>query len=356
MNDTFVFVGTYAPSDAPSIYTCRWSPAQGSLDIADTTDGVENPSFLTIDKDGQHLYSVCETASLGGTPGGGAAAFRIHRETGSLSLLNMQSSKGPGSCHVTLDRTGRFLVVSNYGGGSVAVLPVQDDGTLAAASSFVQHEGAGPNPDRQEGPHAHSAICDPVKDRLFVSDLGLDKVLIYELDTAAGKVTPNDPPYAETHPGAGPRHFVLDNSGSHAYGINELDSTITVYDYDRDSGRLAPTQTVSTLPENFDGHNQSSDIHLHPSGRFLYGANRGHDSIAVFAVDAKNGRLTATAHESTRGHWPRNFAVDPSGAYLLAANERSGTIHSFAVDRDSGQLEHMGQACAIPKPVCIQFL
>jgi 6-phosphogluconolactonase len=284
------------------------------------------------------------------------SAFAIDHATGKLTLLNQQPSGGRGACHVIVDRTGRCLLVANYGSGSAASIPIGDDGRLGEPGTVVQHEGKGLNEKRQEGPHAHSAAIDPRNRFAYVADLGIDRLMIYRLDAQKGTMTPNDPPYAAVAPGAGPRHFTFHVNGKHAYVINELANTITAFEYDPATGKLTGIQTVNTLPDDFAGANTTAEVVVHPSGRFVYGSNRGHDSIAIFACDPQTGRLTVVGHESTRGKTPRNFNIDPTGQYLIAANQGSDTIIVFRIDQASGRLKAVGDPVAAPTPVCIKFL
>jgi 6-phosphogluconolactonase len=321
-----------------------------------TAGGIKNPSFLAIHPSGRFLYAVCEVNDLAGKPGGGVTAFSLDGRTGRLSLLNQQTSGGKGPCHLVVDATGTNVLVANYGGGSVAVLPIGEDGRLKEPSCFIQHAGSSVNPRRQQGPHAHSINVDPGNRFAMVADLGLDKVLVYRFDARRGQLEPNDPPSVALKPGAGPRHFSFHPDGHHAYVINELHSTITALGYDAQRGKLTAIQTVSTLPAGFEGNNSTAEVQVHPSGRFVYGSNRGHDSIAIFAVDAPTGKLTPVGHELTQGETPRNFALDPTGTWLLAENQRTGTVVVFRIDQQTGKLSATGQVLEIPSPVCIKFL
>ncbi len=283
------------------------------------------------------------------------SAFRIEPASGRLELLNQQSSGGAGPCHVTVDPTGRNALVANYGGGSVSVLPLGDDGKLGPASAFVQHQGSSVNPRRQQGPHAHSINLDPAGRFAFVADLGLDKIMVYRFDAAAGTLTPNDPAWAAVAPGSGPRHFAFHPSGKFAYVINELASSLTAFRYDAPRGALEEVQTVSSLPAGPVEGNSTAEVQVHPSGKFVYGSNRGHDSIAVFAVDGASGKLKLVEHESTQGKTPRNFGVDPTGRFLLACNQASDTIVGFRIDQETGALTPTVQTLSVPSPVCVKF-
>jgi 6-phosphogluconolactonase len=247
------------------------------------------------------------------------------------------------------------VLVANYGSGSIACLPIRPDGRLGEATSSIQHEGSSIDPRRQQGPHAHSINLDAAGRFAFVADLGLDEVLIYRFDAAKGKLTPNDPPSTKVAPGAGPRHFAFHPTGRYAYVINELSSTVTALRYDARQGSLASLQTVSTVPEGFDGRSTTAEVRVHPSGKFLYGSNRGHDSIACFAVDTATGKLTPIGHQSTQGKTPRNFGIDPTGSYLLAANQGTGNVVVFRIDPQTGMLRPAEQSITVPMPVCIKM-
>ena len=351
-----VYVGTYTGSGSKGIYVCRMDTATGSLtptgDVAET----KNPSFLAIHPNGRSLYAVSEIADYGRKPTGGVSAFAIDRRTGGLTPLNQRASHGRGPCHVSVDATGKSVLVANYGSGSLAVLPIAGDGRLEEASDTVQHEGGSVNASRQKGPHAHSITLDPANRFAFAADLGIDKVMIYRLDASRGKLTPGDPPWAKVAPGAGPRHFAFHPSAKYAYVINELDSTMTAFAYNASTGALTEIETLSTLPADWQGKNSCADVHVHPNGKFLYGSNRGHDSIAIYAIDPATGRITPRGHTSTRGKAPRNFNIDPTGTFLLAANQDTDNIVTFRIDAQSGSLSFTGQELELPKPVCIRFL
>ncbi len=354
--DMLVYVGTYTGSGSKGIYVCRFDAATGALtptgDVAET----KNPSFLAIHPNGRSLYAVSEIADYEGKRTGGVAALAIDRRTGGLALLNRQASHGTGPCHVTVDATGRSVLVANYGSGSLAVLPIVEDGRLGEATDTVQHEGGSVNASRQKGPHAHSITLDPANRFAFAADLGMDKVMIYRLDASRGKLAVNDPPWAKVAPGAGPRHFAFHPTAKYAYVINELDSTMTAFACDASTGRLTEIETVTTLPADWKGKNSCADVHVHPSGKFLYGSNRGHDSIAIYGIDPATGRITPRGHTSTRGKAPRNFNIDPTGTFLLAANQDSDSIVTFRIDPASGSLSPTGHELKLPKPVCIRFL
>jgi 6-phosphogluconolactonase len=352
----WVYVGTYTgKSGSRGIYRFDFDPATGKLTPAGLAGEATNPSFLAIHPSRRFLYAVGEVADFGGQPAGVVSAFALDPATGKLTALNQQSSGGPGPCHVTIDKAGKHALVANYRGGSACVLPIGDDGRLGERTDFVQHHGKGSNLQRQEAPHAHSANLDAANRFAFIADLGLDKVFVYRYDAARGKITPNDPPALELKPGSGPRHFAFHPDGKRAYVINELASTITACDYDPERGVLTARQTVSTLPPDFRGNNTTAEVVVHPSGHFVYGSNRGHDSIAAFAVE-QGGTLRPIGQEPTQGRTPRNFNIDPTGTWLIAANQDSNSLVVFRIDPQTGKLTPAGQRAEVGSPVCIKFV
>ena len=352
----FVYVGTYtAGRESKGIYGYRFDAATGSLEAMGEPAEIDSPSFLAFDPDFRCLYAIGEVSEYEGVPGGAVYAYSVDRESGALTFLNHQSSVGRGPCHLVVEATGKYVLVANYGGGSVAMLPLEAGGALGPASDFVQHEGSSVDASRQQEPHAHSIFSDPGNRHAYAPDLGIDRVVIYDLDLAAGRLVPNDH-HGAVAPGAGPRHFEFHPNGRFAYVINEMGSTVTAYDYDGGSGRLDEIQTLSTLPAGFSDTSHTADIHATRSGKFLYGSNRGHDSIAMFAIVENNGRLEFLGTEPTQGVNPRNFAIDPTDKFLLAANQDSDNIVSFRIDQTSGGLEPTGATLAAPAPVCLKFM
>lgn len=347
------YVGTYTGGESRGIYRFTLDPASGATSAPALAAEAENPSFLALHPGGRFLYAVGETGEFRGERTGAVSAFAIDPANGDLTLLNQQPSMGAGPCHLVVDGSGRSVLVANYGSGTVAVLPVAGDGRLGEPSSVHSHTGTGPNRARQEGPHAHGIALDRAERRAFVADLGADRVFVYDLDAAGGALTPSDPASVALEPGAGPRHVVFGPSGEHLYSINELDSTVTVLRYDSSSGGLEAVQTVTTLPPDFEGESWPAEIALSPDGRFLYGSNRGHDSLAVFAVDPASGRLTPVDHVPTGGHIPRHFSIHPNGHWILVANQRSDSIVPFRLDPESGVPSVAGPAIAVPSPVCV---
>lgn len=348
-----VFVGTYTVRGSKGIYAFDLNLSSGETTQPRLVAETLNPSFLAIHPTARFLYAVNELWGAGEE--GTVSAFAIQPD-GNLQFLNRQPSEGKGPCHLTIDKTGKFTLVANYGSGSVAVLPILPDGRLGKATCSIQHEGKSVNPQRQEGPHAHSVNLDQANKFAIVADLGIDKLLVYRFNPAEGTLEPNDPPYVATAPGAGPRHVAFHPNGNFVYAINELNSTVTVYRYDPAKGTLTELQTVSTLPEGFRDTNTTAEVQVHPSGRFLYGSNRGHDSIAIFAIDGESGKLSLVGHQPTQGRTPRNFGIDPTGTYLLAANQDSDNIVVFKIDAQTGKLEATGRSVKVPAPVCVKFL
>ncbi len=358
----FVYVGCYTKSgrrghgNAEGIGVYRLDPQTSALTFASVATEPINPSFLTLHPNKRFLYSVNETHETDGQIGGAVCAFAVDQSTGALTYLNKQSSNGVGPCHVSVEQTGRFVLVANYQSGSVAMLPIQNDGSLAQASDFHQHQGSSVNPQRQEGPHAHSINVDPNNRFALVPDLGMDKVMVYHLDLENGKLVPNDVPWATLAPGSGPRHLDFHPNQRWVYVINELASTLSVFDYNANQGTLREIQTISTLPSDFTGQSTCADVHVHPSGRFVYGSNRGHDSIAIFAIDGATGRMTPIGHESTQGRIPRNFTLNAEGTFLWAANQATDNIVHYRIDQATGKLTPTGQVTASPTPVCLKIV
>lgn len=358
--DMLVYFGTYTNEKTGSkgVYVSRLDLATGALSPPQLAGETTNPSFLAIHPSRSHLYAANEVGNFQGKESGSVSAFSIDRTTGTLTPLNQQASVGRGPAYIVVDKTGRNALVANYGGGSVAVLPIEPDGTLKPASAFVQHTGSSVNPRRQNRPHAHSINVDPGNRFAYAADLGLDKVLVYRFDADKGSLAPNEPPFASVQPGAGPRHFAFHPGGRFAYVINEIDVTLTAFSSDPASGTLTELQTVSTLPlgQSVETGFSTADVQVHPSGKFLYGSNRGHDSIVVFAIDEKTGRVTHVEHEPTQGSTPRGFGIDPTGAYLLAANQRSDSVVVLRIDQQTGRLTPTGHRIEIGSPVCVKFV
>jgi 6-phosphogluconolactonase len=356
---TFVYVGTYTSENSKGIYLFRLqvdNPQSASLVPIGVAAETPSPSFLEFDDRRRLLFAVNEVGQFDGKPTGAVTAFSIDRESGKLTQLNQQPSMGSGPCHLVLDRQRRHLLVANYSSGSVSVLPVAADGRLGAASDVVQHSGSSVNPDRQKGPHAHCVTMDPGNRFAFVCDLGLDKVMVYRFDAERGKLTPHDPPFAAIKPGSGPRHMVFRPGGRFAYVVNEMSSTVTVFAYAPETGVLKEIQSVSTLPAYFTGDNTTAEIDVHPSGKWLYASNRGHNTIVLFNIDRSKGTLTYVEEQVTRGSTPRHFGIDPSGRHFAVANQNSETILMAQIDGGNGRLKPSSALASAPTPVCIKFL
>lgn len=351
-----VYVGTYTgPGRAEGIGLLRLDATTGALTGRDTVRGVENPSFLALHPQRPLLFAVEETGSYQGMASGAVSAFAIDPASGGLRFLNRQATHGAAPCYVSVEPSGQYVLVANYTSGNVAVLPIGPDGSLGTATHVVQHEGRGPHPRRQEGPHAHFISPDPAGAFILACDLGIDKVLVYRLDRAAGRLVPNEVPYGQVASGEGPRHLAFHPGGRFVYVLNEIGSSVSTFAYDGERGTLTHRQTLSTLPPGFAGRSSCAQIVVHPSGRWLYASNRGHDSIALFAIDQESGSLAPLGHEPTQGRTPRNFNIDPSGTYLLAANQESHTIVTFRIDQESGRLVPTGHVVQTPAPVCLVF-
>jgi 6-phosphogluconolactonase len=350
----FAYVGTYTGPQGKGIYSYRFDSSSGDLEPIGLAAEVINPSWVTIHPNRKNLYAVTELGN-NGKENGAVTGFAIDRQTGALTKLNSVSSVGGGPCHLVVDKTGSTLLVANYGAGSVAAIPVAADGHLGEPPVLIQHKGSSVDPRRQGGPHAHGVFLSADNRFLFVPDLGLDQVMQYRLDPAKSSISPNDPPFAKVPPGSGPRHFAFHPKGKYAYTVNEMKSTVTAFSYDPARGALTEIQTISTLPKDFTGVDNSAEIEVDAKGRFLYASNRGHDSIAVFAI-ANNGRLAPVEIVPTQGKAPRSFKIDPTGTYLFAANQETGTIVQFRIDPKTGRLTATGKKVELFKPVCIQFL
>ncbi len=348
-----VFVGTYTGKSSKGIYTYRLNTKSGELTrVAETAD-VSNPSFVAIHPNGKLLFAVNEVGNFRGEKAGAISAFKI-LDGGKLEFINQQSSRGGAPCHLVVDKTGKFVLAANYTGGSVIVLPINDDGSLGKDTSFIQHVGSSVTP-RQKGPHAHSINLTSDNRFAVAADLGLYKVLIYEFNDANGTLKVNDPAFAKVSPGGGPRHFAFHPSEKFGYTNNEITSSVTAFRFDDKNGDLTSIQTISTLPKEFDGGNSTAEIRVTPDGKFLYCSNRGHNSLAMFKIDQGSGKLEPLGNQSTLGKTPRNFNIDPTGKFVLAANQQSDSIAVFRIKKD-GRLKQVGESVQAPTPVCIRFL
>jgi 6-phosphogluconolactonase len=347
-----LYLGTYTSGKSEGIYRYFFDDKTGGLGKFNSFKSV-NPSFVTIDRSREYLYAVNEVGEYEGKPGGYVSAFQI--KSGEFVFLNQQATHGADPCYLSVDRKRKCLLVANYTGGNITVLPIRSDGSLAPATDVKQHEGSGIK-EQQKGPHAHCIILDRSEQHALAADLGIDKVMIYRFDRKKGKLTPAKQPFVQLQAGAGPRHLTFHPSGKYLYVINELDSSMAAFNYDEDKGNLTHIETVSTLPSDFSGVSYCADVHVSPSGTFLYGSNRGHNSIVVFAIDPQTGKLKLVEHVSTQGDWPRNFTLDPEGKFLLVANQRSDSIATFSIDQQTGRLKWISTHNLIPSPVCLKFL
>ena len=357
-----MYVGSYTQTTSPAdhrpegILVFRFDADTGALERLSAAGGAPNPSFLALHPSGRYLYAVSEILDYQGKESGAVHAYARDSRTGALAHLNEQPSIGTWPCHLSVEATGRYVLAANYLSGSVIMLPIRADGSLGETADFVQHQGTSVNPQRQEGPHAHSIMVDPANRFAFAPDLGLDKVICYKLDLERGKLTPNDAPHTQVTPGAGPRHFDFHPNGRWVYLINEIGNTLSAYAYHAQQGTLHLLNTVPTLPASFSGASHTADIHVHPSGKFVYGSNRGHDSIAICAIDQHTGQVSVVGQESTLGKTPRNFAIDPTGAFLLAANQSTDNIVVFRIDAQSGRLTPTGHSAQAPAAVCLKLI
>jgi 6-phosphogluconolactonase len=355
-DDQLLYVGTYTKADRrEGIYLVRMNRQSGKLRRVGALDAGENPSFLAIHPNGRILYAVNEVEKYNGKASGAVSAFAIARDTGALTRRNVQPSEGGAPCYASVDRSGRVVLVANYTGGSVALLPIKSDGSLATAASVEHHAGTGPNKERQEAPHAHSIIADPTNRFVLSADLGADRVFVYRLDLDGKSLRHVEGGDGVMRAGAGPRHLAFHTTLPLVFVTNELDSTVATLRFDAENGKLSPLDARSTLPVGWKGTNYPADIHVAPSGRTLYVSNRGHNSIAVFSVAPVTGALALKQVVSTGGDWPRNFSLDPTGRWLLVANQQSDSVVVFARDQESGRLTPTRQRIAIPSPACLRF-
>ena len=356
-DECLVYLGTYTGPKSKGIYVSRLDRSKGALSAPELAADTKSPSFLAIHPNGKLLYAVGEVADFGGKKAGSISAFSIDRKSGKLTALNQQTSGGDGPCHLVVDREGKYVLAANYGGGSVTAVALKDDGSLGDVTAFIQHSGSSVNQQRQKEPHGHSINVDAGNRFAVAADLGLDKLLVYKLDNKTGRLEANDPPFTSVKAGSGPRHFAFHPKGGSAYVINELDCTVTAFEWDGKKGVLKETQTISTLPPGEDVKRgfSTAEVQVHPSGKFVYGSNRGHDTIVAYATE-NGGKLRYIENEPTGGKTPRNFGIDPSGKYLLAANQSSDSVVVFSIDEKTGALTPTGNRIEAPTPVCVKFL
>lgn len=347
--DFFLYVGTYGKG----VYAFRYNSQTSAAEPLGLQGEIENPSFITTDPQQKYVYAVSE---LNGDVNGGVGAFAIDRHTGSLKPLNTRSSEGQAPCHVSVDHTGKLLLVANYGTGQVTVFPIKDDGSLGSLSQTLPAEGSSVNKARQSGPHAHEAVWSPDNRFVYVPDLGRDVIRIYKLNADEQKLIPNNPAFAHLQPGHGPRHIAISADGKFAYVANELQPMVTAFSRDIETGGLTQIQELSILPENAKGDNAPAEIAIDPQGRFLYESNRGPGTIAVFSIAHENGTLKPVQVVETGGTWPRGFEFDPGGRHLIAGDEKLGKFVIFDVDPETGTLKRREKSFDVPSPVSFAFV
>ncbi|WP_240548017.1 lactonase family protein [Paenibacillus lignilyticus] len=352
MASTFAFIGSYANADEPGIYACTYDKETGALTLIGQADGLQNPTFLVPNEKNRMIYTIMEGKDTEGRKCGSAAAYRFDDASGNLLRLNEEITLPATTCHISIDATRRFAMTASYHGGMISLSPILEDGRIGPTVDMHRHEGSSVHPAQTQA-RAHSVIVDNAGRYAVVSDLGLDTLFVYELDLPNQRMLLRS--QLSITPGSGPRHFVFHPELPFGYGINELNSTITVYAYDSAIGRLSVVQTISTLPESFTGDNACADIHLSPDGKFLYGSNRGHDSLAVYRVNPTDGSIEPIEYAPTLGGHPRNFALSPDGRFALVANRDGSNIVTFSRNAESGKLQPTGSELRVSKPVCIRF-
>lgn len=356
----WVYFGTYTGGKSRGIYRSRFDPKTGALSEAELAAEVTNPSFLAVHPTRKFLYAVGEVSNINGKKAGGVHAFALDSKTGALTKLNAKDSGGAGPCHLTVDATGKCVVVANYGGGSCGSLKIEADGSLGEMVSFHQHQGKSVNPARQQGPHAHSANIDAANRYCVVADLGLDQLLVFQVDPEAGKLIPNQPPFYATPPGSGPRHFAFHPNGKFAYACGELDMTIIALKYDAASGSFAPVNVAPTLPKDtpdaIRAKSSTAEVVVHPSGQYAFVSNRGHNSIAIFKLDAETGAATPAGHVTGDIQTPRNFNLDPTGRWILVGNQDGDSVTVFGWDNEQGVSKRTNNKIVVGRPVCVRFV
>lgn len=352
-DDPLVFVSAFKSGEEGAIHSYTFDSESGTLTPAHRTADVENPFFMTLSDDGNLLYAI-HALAFGGKENEEVAAYKVEGRSGKLSLLNRQSSKGTASCYLDIDSTGKAVVVANYSSGDVASYSIAEDGKLSESVSYFKHEGSSVDPKRQKGPNAHSIVVSPDNNYAFAADLGIDKVMIYQLDPETATITPNDPAFAKLPPGSGPRHSTFHPNGKFLYLINELANTVSVFGYNSETGALADLQIISTLPEGYEERTHTADLKITPDGRFLYGTNRGHDSIASYRI-GEDGKLTLLKIQPSLGSGPQNLAILPDGKHMLCANMPGNNVVVFKIDPETGALTAIGDPIDIPMPACIMI-
>lgn len=351
-----IYIGTFDTRGSKGLYVMEFDRNNLELIPLQTVDHRRSPNFQAINPGGDYLYSVSGHSFSGDKPFDTVSAYSINSNTGELTLINEQSAEGRGACHVSVDPKGKFIYVSNYSSGNLSVYEIREDGSLTEAVDVVQHKGSSVNQQRQEAPHVHSIIPSPDGRFIYASDLGIDKIMIYEVDRETGELSPADTPFVENTAGAGPRHFAMHPAGEFAYSAEELSSTVAVFRVNRSNGALTQIQRINMLPEDFDEENTAADIHISPDGKFLYATNRGHDSLVIYRIDNETGELSLVGHESTHGEHPRNFGIDKNGEYVFVANRDDDNVVFFQRDAANGELQNTGLEAHVPAAVCVTQL
>lgn len=361
---SIVYIGTFRGDTSKGIYAWTFDSESGAMEPLGLVAVASRPLFLALHPNRRFLYAVSRPSPVERTHKGVVLAYSIDSHMGKLggklTLLNSVPSGGIDPAYISVDKTGHNVLVANYGSnsgeGAVAVFPIKMDGSLAEASESIQYTGTGVHPQRQQGPHSHAIDSAPDNHFVIVTDLGLDKLFVYRFDVRQGRLSANNPPFATLAPGAGPRHIVFDPGSRWLYVVNEIQSTITTFAYDASAGTLKQLQTISTLPKEFSGASSAAEVRIHPNRKFLYGLNRGHDSVASFAINPKTGMLTLVELVSTQGKTASNFNIDPSGSWLIAANQGSDSIVMFKLDQNTGKLQATGKSFQVGTPSCVSFL
>jgi len=352
----FIYVGTFSGDVEKGIYVYEFARAKGTLSLVQTLGGMESPSYIEIHPNGRFLYSVNRNSVNEEESWGSVSSYSIDPSTGRLTHINDRPSFGNAPCHMSLDSQGRILFIANYGTGSIAVYPIEEDGSLAPASKVIQHTGSSIGGERQQGPHAHCAVVSPRDDYLYAADLGTDRIKTYRINYKEKSMDPVPGSDGIADPGSGPRHITISEDQKFLYLLEEMGHQVAVFDINPKNGALSAIQTISTLPESYNETNFCADIHIDPSGKYLYASNRGHNSLAIFEIDQKNGQLSLVDIESVYGNWPRNFLIDPRGDFLFVANRRTNNVVVFKRDLSSGKLAATGVKVSVPEPVCVKML
>jgi len=355
---SIVYVGTFKREPSKGIYAWKFDAATGTTDSLGLVADTMRPTFVALHPTRQFLYAVSRPTATDRQNIGVVLAYAIDSKTAKLTLLNSLPTRGIDPAYASVDLSGRNLMVANFGSnrgqGCVSVFPIKQNGSLADVSDVVNYSGSSVHPQRQTGPHSHAINVSPDNRFVLVADLGLDKIFLYRFDPKTGKLTPNDPPFASLQPGSGPRHFVFHPNGKFLYVVNELNSTLTIFNWS--NATLKEVQSISTLPKDFTGTNSAATLQVHPNGKFLYASNRGADNIASFSIDAKAGTLDPIEFVSAQGKTPGSFSIDPSGSWMIVANQASDSLVLFRVDGKTGKLLNTGQSVDVGTPSCVRFL